>query len=697
MQDRPPDQRTLMRSSVRTVLVNSRTPAPSAALPGYRADIDGLRAVAVLSVVGFHTFPALVPGGFVGVDIFFVISGYLITGILLDNLGERRFSFLEFYRRRIQRIFPALFLLLAACLAAGWYFLMPDEFQDVARHAFASAGFVSNWLLWHRAPYFDIQADTKPLQHLWSLAVEEQFYILWPVVLWLTWRLRLNVAVIIAILAIISFALNIADTFSADYVQNQIAFASSHTRAWELLLGGLLAYATTYRGRWLPFISPTGAAPALKIRSDVLTTAGIVLLAFVLVGIRLKSAFPGFWALLPTMGTCLIIAAGPQAWLNRALFASRPCRFIGIISYPLYLWHWPLLSFARLLNGATPSAIVRLVLIGVAILLAWLTYRAVERPIRGGRRRPLKAIALLAAMLIIGSVSYGGLRYDPLDDRPVLQQLEDVVRHSAVPGYGRCQDPRLVQGPRLSFCLVPEQGGTDAALIGDSHAEDKLFGFVSIDHEHHWVLLGNPACPPVYQLTVYVQGDSESDCRQKSIKIIDWLGSQPQIKIVVLGFFGNYFLTTAYAADQVIHDVGPGRIVISGVSGQSGSRSELFFLGLSQAIDQLERAHKQIVVLIDLPEFPFLPRDCFRRQGTSGCILPRSAVNARQAELRVIIAKLQHAHPGISVFDPLERFCTNSQCIYTESGQLLYKDSNHLSQYGSDRYAEVFSRWLNSR
>ena len=158
-------------------MVNSQTHAPSAAHPGYRTDIDGLRAIAVLFVIGFHTFPALFPGGFVGVDVFFVISGYLITGILLRNLRERRFSFLDFYGRRIRRIFPALLLVLAACLAVGWYVLIPDEFQDVARHTLASAGFFSNWLLWHHNVYFATNADTRPLQHLWSLAVEEQFYI----------------------------------------------------------------------------------------------------------------------------------------------------------------------------------------------------------------------------------------------------------------------------------------------------------------------------------------------------------------------------------------------------------------------------------------------------------------------------------------------------------------------------------------
>jgi peptidoglycan/LPS O-acetylase OafA/YrhL len=573
-------------------LVNSQTHAPSAAHPDYRTDIDGLRAIAVLFVIGFHTFPALFPGGFVGVDVFFVISGYLITGILLRNLRERRFSFLDFYARRIRRIFPALLLVLAACLAVGWYVLIPDEFQDVARHTFASAGFFSNWLLWHHNVYFAVDADTRPLQHLWSLAVEEQFYIVWPGVLWLAWRLRLNIALVIAILAVTSFALNIRDTFDPDFFTNQIAFASPQTRAWELLLGGLLAYPTIFSGRSLPFVPVAGGTPAREMRNDVLATTGIALLASVLVSISPQKAIPGFWALLPTIGASLIIAAGPHAWLNRAVLASRPCRFIGIISYPLYLWHWALLSFARVLNGATPPTIVRVALVSVAVFLAWLTFQTVERPIRGGRRLPLKAISLLAGMLVVGSVSYAGFRYDPLDGRPVLQQLADVVRHSPLPGYGPCRDPQLVQGLKLSLCMVAKQDGTDAALIGDSHAEDKFFGFVRIEHEHRWALLGNWSCPPAYAINFYVSGEPEFDCGQKSVKVIDWVDSQPQIKTVVLAFFGNYFLTTPYAADHVIHQTGPARILISGAPGQKGSRAELFFSGLDQTIAHLEQAHK---------------------------------------------------------------------------------------------------------
>lgn len=661
-------------------------------MPGFRPDIDGLRAIAVTYVVGFHAFPALFPGGFVGVDIFFVISGYLITGILIGSLEQQRFSFLEFYRRRIQRIFPALLVVLVACLTIGWYGLVPEEFHDLARHALGGAAFISNVLLWHHDVYFDTASDIVPLLHLWSLGVEEQFYIIWPVALWLAWRLRLNIALVIAIIGGSSFALSCVDTFSAQVVDHLFAFGSSLTRAWELMLGGLLAYATALR-KPLPLMPGSVAMSRPRIVNDALAAAGVLLLAVALVSIRSESAFPGYWALLPTVGAFLLIAAGGEAWANRTVLASRPFRFIGLVSYPLYLWHWPLLSFGRVFNGATPPAIVRVALVGAAILLASLTYQFVEKPIRGGVQRPIKAVAPLVAMLLLGILSYCGLRYDPSDYRPVLRQISDGFPVSVLPGYGPCQDPRLLGGPRLGLCIFPEQGGTDAVLIGDSHAEDKLYGLVRIDHAHRWALLGNAGCPPIDGINLYIRGAPESDCRNKSAKVIDWVDSQPAIRTVVLAFFDNYFLTTDFAADHVLHNV-VSQVVIASPAGEGGSRADLFYAGLERAIARLEQAHKQVVVLIDLPEIPFMPRDCYRRQGTSECVLARSVVDARQAQARVIIARLQQAHPNILVFDPLERFCPGSLCPYVEAGHLLYEDSNHLSHYGSDRYAEVFSRWL---
>lgn len=211
--------------------------------PKYRPDIDGLRAIAVLAVVAFHAFPNLVKGGFIGVDVFFVISGYLISTIIFENLDKGTFTFSEFYARRIKRIFPALILVLVACLIFGWFVLLADEYNQLGKHIVAGAGFISNIVFWNEAGYFDNIADTKPLLHLWSLGIEEQFYIVWPLLLWCTWKRKLNLFTITVIFAITSFVLNLKGI-----KQDAVAtFYAPYTRFWELLTGSLLAWVALYK------------------------------------------------------------------------------------------------------------------------------------------------------------------------------------------------------------------------------------------------------------------------------------------------------------------------------------------------------------------------------------------------------------------------------------------------------------------
>ena len=219
----------------------------------YRPDIDGLRALAVLAVIGFHAFPELIPGGFIGVDVFFVISGFLISTILFENLAAQSFSFLDFYSRRIRRIFPALILVLVSCYLVGWFVLLPDEYSQLGKHMAGGAGFIQNWLLWGESGYFDNVAETKPLLHLWSLGIEEQFYIIWPILLWLAYRLRLNLLTLTILTGLISFALNI---HGISVKQDLVAtFYSPQTRFWELAIGLGRSPVPKYR-RSQPFFLP---------------------------------------------------------------------------------------------------------------------------------------------------------------------------------------------------------------------------------------------------------------------------------------------------------------------------------------------------------------------------------------------------------------------------------------------------------
>lgn len=380
-------------------------------LKAYRPDIDGLRAVAVLSVVTFHAFPKYMRGGFTGVDVFFVISGFLITSIIVEGMRQGTFSFSEFYGRRIRRIFPALLLVLTSCLVFGWYGLLAIEYEQLAKHALAATVFLSNFALWSEAGYFDKTAEAKPLLHLWSLSIEEQFYLVWPALVWAAFRFRANLLLIIAALAIASFATDVAYLSTGDGVA---AFYAPHARAWELLCGSLLACTALAGG------SPD--ATNRKLLADACSIAGAVLLLVGFWAISKESNFPGFAALVPVGGAVMLIAAGPHALVNRTVLSNKVLVAIGLISYPLYLIHWPLLSFARIIEGEVPSRGYRALAVVISFLLAWLTYRVVEKPIRS---RPFswKAPALVASSTLAGLAAYAVFASEGGEDASIQHNL----------------------------------------------------------------------------------------------------------------------------------------------------------------------------------------------------------------------------------------------------------------------------------
>lgn len=357
----------------------------------YRADIDGLRSVAVLSVIIFHAFPLILPGGFVGVDIFFVISGYLIATILYVRGTQGRLSFLDFYRRRIRRIFPALLLVLLSSWAIGWFVLFGDSFATLGSHIVGAAFFVSNFQFWRESGYFNQASDFNPLLHLWSLGIEEQFYIVSPVLTWLLFRYaRRFFFPLLVICTLASFAICLWQT-----VHTPVAvFYLPTTRSWELAVGCCLAYLTLFH-----------QALAARLQGHAFSLLGISLILVAIAAYRPGISFPGWWALLPTLGAAAIIAAGPSAIVNRAILSSRPAIWIGLISYPLYLWHWPLLSYTRIWFGSSElQPMLAAALLALSVVLAWATYVLLEKPIR--LRPPRVAKYLLAAMVML--VAFGG-------------------------------------------------------------------------------------------------------------------------------------------------------------------------------------------------------------------------------------------------------------------------------------------------
>ena len=372
--------------------------------PKYRSEIDGLRAIAVLLVVTFHAFPNTLDGGFIGVDIFFVISGFLISSIILENLDAGTFSFVTFYGRRIRRIIPALSIVLIVSLVFGWFELLPGEYKQLGKHVAGGASFLSNFLLWREHGYFD-NPDAKPLLHLWSLGIEEQFYIIWPLLLFLMFKLRLNLLAVTAVVALSSFLLNTEIT-ARDTVAS---FYSPLTRFWELSVGSTLAYLALHKANFLP-----------KPHSYValfLSFAGVALIAISALIIHKDYAFPGWWAVLPTTAAAAIIMSGSQIWLNQKLLSNRVLVGIGLISFPLYLWHWPLLSFAHIVEGATPSLATRISAVLASVALAWLTYWLIEKKVRNGGDLAVKSLVCCAAVFAVGFTGYITDKFDGFNHR----------------------------------------------------------------------------------------------------------------------------------------------------------------------------------------------------------------------------------------------------------------------------------------
>ena len=547
--------------------------------PEYRADIDGLRAIAVLSVVGFHAFPSWIKAGFIGVDIFFVISGYLISTIIFENLERNSFSFVEFYSRRVKRIFPALLLVLIAGFAFGWFALLADEYKQLGKHIASGAGFVSNIVLWSEQGYFDTAAETKPLLHLWSLGIEEQFYICWPLLLWFAWKRRFNLLVVTATVASVSFALNILK-INSDAVA---AFYSPQTRFWELSIGSCLAYLTLFNQRTLQRFK-TG-------NENMQSFLGAALLAVGALLITKERSFPGWWALLPTLGAAMIISAGSKAWLNRYVLSNRVLVWFGLISFPLYLWHWTLLSFTRVVQGKIPSDSTRCTAVFISIALAFLTYRFIEKPIRFGNRSNAKVLFLALLIALTGCVGYSCYKYDGFQE--VRYRTQDRIEFSryfenSLPDWkyfeetgipekyrfdcgfydiAKYREGKTTRTPLNQIAESCYQRSMDKEKVvfiwGDSHAQQLYYG-LNNNLPQNWQILmvASSGCRP----SISIQEDSTTNYCDRS----NWFAMKTikdtKPDVVIIAQEDKHQYKSMKATAETLKEIGIGKTVFMGPS-----------------------------------------------------------------------------------------------------------------------------------
>lgn len=530
-------------------------------IPNYRADIDGLRAIAVLLVIVFHVFPKSLKGGFVGVDIFFVISGYLITGIILNGLENQSFSFSNFFVKRIKRIFPVLLIVIACVFIAGWFLLFPKELMELAKHITGGVTYVANFTLWSESGYFDSAPELKPLLHLWSLSIEEQFYLLWPVLLFFITKYRLKFMPFFLAGITASFVLNML--FISRYAD--AVFYFPFTRFWELLIGGLLALVVIQKHK------------INEKYSNVLSTIGFIFIFLAASKFSSASSFPSWRALLPTMGATFIIFAGEKAWLNSKILSHRLVVWIGLISYPLYLWHWPIFSFMSISVGKLPHHLDQILVVIFSFLLSWLSYKYIETPIRHSKNTKRITMVLLLISLVLGIAGFSVYQMHGVPSRFSQKSISvKLVKDMLQPGYGgyigkdwREHHCFLARGE--NFNLFETKCFEDKTkplvfLWGDSHAAALYSGLLSLQARQKIGIAQYTAslCPPILNWS----GSSNKFCREINDHVFSIVkNTKPDIVILEAAWnFAEYDWKAVGVTIKELRKIGISKIILFGAS-----------------------------------------------------------------------------------------------------------------------------------
>ncbi len=624
----------------------------------YRSEIDGLRALAVLSVLIFHAFPSLMPGGFIGVDIFFVISGYLITGNILREIREGVFSFKSFYKRRIRRIFPALIVVLFATLAFGYFALLPVEYAGLGKHSLLGALSISNLGFYSESGYFDAASVYKPLLHLWSLGVEEQFYFLWPILLILLFSHRRFFYLGLTFFIIISFVLALVHLKS----NQAAAFYLPHSRFWELAFGGILA----------------AISPDSKISNTIAGFGGGLGVIFLVAGLlvaREGPHFPGYVAILPVVGTGILIVAGRKSKIVEALFTHRAVVFLGLLSYPLYLWHWPLLSYGAIITGGSIGTGVRLTLVVLSIVLAYFTYRYVEVPLRY-RKWEYLTFSLIASMAIFGVVGLLIHKSQGLPNRPTVAKQKEINEQLVGTTWKYTKNTICTsQYPDTFryFCSKKLPLPPTFILLGDSYANHLYGGLVENKEFAHHNIISYGSCTP---------GGYKTDCEMQEKIILE----NKSIRFAII----NYLWPR-------LNDLGQRVDIEKGGQPEDPSNlAELVKKFLQERIDFLRRSNVKVVIFYPKPEVVYEARTCFARpfaDPVNSCRVSMEEVQRQQKGIRKVLDELKKINPEVLLFEQNDLFCDGKNCLLVQNGLPLLRDHRHYSEYGSRLIIKRFSDW----
>lgn len=626
----------------------------------YRADVDGLRAVAVLGVLLYHFGSTWLPGGFTGVDVFFVISGYVITGKISREMAAGTFTVLGFYDSRVRRIFPAALVVITASLAAGFFLLWPGDYASLGMSAAYAAAGLGNLFFFLSTGYFDQEAELQPLLHFWSLGVEEQFYVVWPVTLWalmhFTARLGKSILPVLAALAVAGFALA---QFQMS-VDPKAAFYLPHLRAWELLLGAVLV-----------FIPAVGS----RLPSATLSIAGAGLVAYSYLHLSAEDPFPGLNAAYACIGSALLIAGKSPTFVAAAL-SLRPIVFVGRISYSMYLWHWPVLVFFRHYNnGAMPSALEGAFLAALTFVLSVLSWRYVEQPFRRPARSRRKVVAAGVAAAAVTAIlgltvnGAGGFVRRLPPELLEMQSLDEMWKWNctasvALPGWGNaCQ-----------FGAHWDATATKAVLWGDSHAEHMAPLFESVAGSTAFLLART--CPALVGNQFKVQRDDQpsysDECGLYNRLAERLFNDRPEINLIIFAASWSSLLNVLHADGEV--------------AGDRQRAAELLEQGMRDLIRRLSIPGRRFILVTDVPWFkgsylcrPELETMIVRRScGESEFGSELSQFTLEQGAPIAAFRHIAAEFADVSVIPVGEAMCASGRCMTELDGVFLYRDGGHL-------------------
>jgi peptidoglycan/LPS O-acetylase OafA/YrhL len=627
----------------------------------YRPDIDGLRALAVVPVILFHAGFELFSGGFVGVDVFFVISGYLITTILIEDIENERFSIVNFYERRARRILPALFFVMLVCIPFAWMWMLPSQMKGFSQSLVAVSLFASNILFWQQSGYFDASVEEKPLLHTWSLAVEEQYYVLFPIFLILFWRFGKNrVFWMIVMMAAISLLLSEWGWRNKPSAN----FYLAPTRAWELFAGSIAAFIVQKRG---------------VQKNNTLALLGLTAIIFSIFAYNETTPFPSAYALVPVVGVVLLILYANKETLVARLLSTKIFVGIGLISYSAYLWHQPIFAFAEVLWIDVDSALATLLVL-VTVPFAYTSWRYVEKPFRNRRLFERRKIYTLSAFGIVIFSAFGftayttngfETRYDWTEHYYITSVEKEKFNDNCTELY-----PDLAN---FHTCRMSNDTPPTIALIGDSHSHS-LYEALSAKYDNETIInIGQFSCLPF----VTIEHKEFGNCELYQSKANAFLKANPQIHTIILSGYWGYLASGGFSKKRNgyrIHD-------------DISASDEVTFINNASEFINLHQAKVENMILVeDVPDLDFAPVRCYNigvyRFLRSECFMSYKNFKPRRERVRKVLEKLMQSHLSLNYVEVVNIFCDEERCTSLHPAGTLYINSDHISRLGAELVSE---------